>query len=65
MGKEKPTYNESLKRIETIVDIIENQSPGIDELADLVKEGTSLILECQNKLKNTEKILNESLEKLQ
>ena len=40
MSKKKLTYKESLDRIETIVDIIENQQPDIDDLSSLVKEAT-------------------------
>ncbi|KOF02126.1 exodeoxyribonuclease VII small subunit [Roseivirga ehrenbergii] len=65
MSKKKLTYKESLERIETIVDIIENQQPDIDDLSSLVKEATQLIKDCKSRLKNTEEELNNSLENLE
>lgn len=65
MSKNKLTYKESLERIETIVDIIENQQPDIDDLSNLVKEATQLIKDCKFRLKNTEETLNNSLENLE
>jgi len=60
----KTSYKVALARIEAIVDIVENQEPDVDELAELVKEGTKLIALCKEKLKNTESELNESLKQL-
>tara|TARA_R110001592_G_scaffold337701_1_gene624465 strand:+ start:994 stop:1191 length:198 start_codon:yes stop_codon:yes gene_type:complete len=65
MSKKKLTYKESLERIETIVDVIENQQPDIDDLSSLVKEATQLIKDCKSRLKNTEEELNSSLENLE
>ncbi|KYG75475.1 exodeoxyribonuclease VII small subunit [Roseivirga echinicomitans] len=65
MSKKKLTYKESLERIETIVDVIENQQPDIDDLSSLVKEATLLIKDCKLRLKNTEETLNSSLENLE
>tara|TARA_R110000796_G_scaffold77585_1_gene173383 strand:- start:113507 stop:113704 length:198 start_codon:yes stop_codon:yes gene_type:complete len=65
MSKKKLTYKESLDRIETIVDIIENQQPDIDDLSSLVKEATQLIKDCKLRLKNTEETLTSSLENLE
>ena len=64
MSEVKPTYKETIARIEHIVDVIENQEPDIDELTKLVKEATGLIDFCKKKLKSAENDLNSSLEKL-
>ena len=60
----KTSYKVALARIESIVDIVENQSPDVDELADLVKEGTKLVALCKEKLRKTESELNDSLKEL-
>ncbi len=58
------SYKEALKRINEIVDRIENENPDIDELSTLVKEATQLITDCKAKLENTEAEIQSSLEKL-
>ena len=65
MSKGKTTYKEALERIEEIVEIVENENPDVDELAQLVKEGASLISLCQEKLRNAEGELTKSLETLE
>ncbi len=65
MAKKKQSYSEAIARIEEIVDIVENKSPDIDELSDLVKEGALLIKLCKEKLRNTESALTESLDQLE
>ena len=61
---ENLSYKEALKRINEIVDRIENEDPDIDELSNLVKEATLLITSCKAKLENTEAEIQSSLEKL-
>ncbi len=65
MTESKIKYKEALARIEEIVDIIENQEPDVDQLSELVKEGTELISFCKDKLKNTEGELSSALDKLE
>lgn len=60
----KTSYKVAIARIESIVDIVENQEPDVDELAELVKEGTKLVALCKEKLRKTESELNESLKQL-
>lgn len=61
---EQLSYKNALKRINEIVERIENEDPDIDELSSLVKEATSLIAQCKAKLENTETEIQLSLEKL-
>lgn len=58
------SYKEALTRINQIVNRIENEDPDIDELSQLVKEATALIVQCKEKLENTETEIHSSLEKL-
>jgi len=64
MASKPKNYKDAIERIESIVDIIENQEPDIDEMTALVKEATELIDFCKKKLKTAENDLNSSLEKL-
>ena len=64
MTKQKLTYKQAINRVEEILDIVENQEPDVDELAELVKEGTKLISICKEKLRDTETEFNTSLEAL-
>lgn len=61
---EQLSYKNALKRINEIVERIENEDPDIDELSSLVKEATGLIAQCKTKLENTEAEIQLSLEKL-
>lgn len=61
---EQLSYKNALKRINEIVERIENEDPDIDELSSLVKEATRLIAQCKTKLENTEAEIQLSLEKL-
>lgn len=63
MSKEL-NYKEAIQRINEIVEKIEQEDPDIDQLSQWVKEATSLISSCQNKLENTEAEIQSSLEKL-
>lgn len=58
------SYKEALEKINSIVERIENDDPDIDELSNMVKEATSLISQCKEKLENTEADIQSSLEKL-
>ncbi len=52
--KKNFSYDKSLNRVEEIVNQLENDDKSIDELADLVKEASSLIKACKSKLRMTE-----------
>ncbi len=64
MQKKKTTDKQALAELESIVDKIENHSPDIDELTDLVKRAADLVKYCKDKLRKTEEDLNKSLEEL-
>ena len=50
MMKEKETYNEAIEKLRTIVAEIERGELDIDELSRKVKEASSLIQLCKEKL---------------
>lgn len=58
MTKKQITYSEAIKEIEKIVDQIENDQHGIDELTEKVKTVTALVSFCKEKLRQTEEDLN-------
>lgn len=49
---EKFNYEKAVKEIESIIRQIEGETIEVDKLADLVKKATSLISQCQKKLKS-------------
>jgi exodeoxyribonuclease VII small subunit len=62
MPEEKNTFEKSLKRLEEIVRILEDDSPALDEVLELFEEGKSLIGKCLHKLDQADqklKILSE------
>lgn len=64
MSKKNLNYKEAMNRINEIVATIEGDDLDIDELTTLVKEATSLIGSCKDKLQNAETDLQTSLDKL-
>lgn len=55
-------YDKAVARIEEIVSLLENGEKGMDELSDLVKEATTLVKFCKNKLRSTESEISKALE---
>jgi len=55
-------YDESLKRIEEILSILEDGKLGMEETTVLVKEATLLISKCKNKLKNINEDISKAFE---
>ena len=49
---EKFNYEKAVKEIESIIRQIEEETIEVDKLSDLVKKATSLIGQCQKKLKS-------------
>lgn len=47
-------YSKSMKRLEEIVDKIENEEIDVDELSEKVKEAVSLIKVCRDKIEKAE-----------
>jgi len=55
------SYDKAVARIEEIVNLLETGEKGMDELSDLVKEATSLVKYCKNKLRMTESEISKAL----
>ncbi len=59
----KDTFESSLKRLEKIVDEMENSQLDIDKAMKLFEEGISLVNECSSKLNETKKKIEILVEK--
>lgn len=59
MKKQDISFNEAVARIEEIVKSIESGEPDIDKLSEKVKEASGLIKLCKEKLRETEKKIEE------
>ena len=64
MAKERISYDDAVKEIETTLEKIEAGDLGVDELAEKVRRVTELLKICRDRLHKTEeqidKILDES-----
>ena len=47
-------YNKAMKRLEEILEKIENEEIDVDELSEKVKEAVDLIKMCRDKIKKAE-----------
>lgn len=47
-------YGKSIKKLEEIIEKIENEEIDVDELSEKVKEAVSLIKTCKNKIEKAE-----------
>lgn len=65
MGKKVFNYKEALQELEEIVKRIENEECSIDELSKQVKRAAVLLSACQQKLRDTEKDVDDILGKLE
>ncbi|RLD39818.1 MAG: exodeoxyribonuclease VII small subunit [Bacteroidetes bacterium] len=52
--KNKTTYTQAISELEEIVNEIENEDIGVDELSEKVKRASVLIKICKDKLHKTE-----------
>jgi exodeoxyribonuclease VII small subunit len=59
----KNTFEESLKRLETIVNEMENSQLDIDKAMKLFEEGIALVKDCSEKLSETKKKIEILVEK--
>lgn len=59
----KNTFEESLKRLESIVNEMENSQLDIDKAMKLFEEGISLVQDCSAKLNETKKKIEILIEK--
>lgn len=57
------TYEESLKKLEAIVNKMESGEYSVDELAEQLKEAQHLISDCADKLNKTDAEIKKILEK--
>ena len=51
---EKMTFEQALKRLEEIVDLLENNETSLDDSVELFQEGVQLSQYCSKKLGNVE-----------
>ncbi len=47
-------YSKSIKKLEEIIERIENEEIDVDELSDKVKEAVTLIKDCKSKIEKAE-----------
>ncbi len=47
-------YNKAIKRLEEIIEKIENEEVDVDELSDNVKEAVELITTCKERIEKAE-----------
>jgi len=62
MAKQNFSYNKSIQEIEEIIKQLESNELDIDALSEKVKKATQLIKNCKNKLRETEKHLDDIME---
>ena len=55
MAKKKKTYEEAVKRIDEITDLLENGGVSLEQSIELYKEGAELIAFCGEKLETAER----------
>lgn len=55
MAKKKKNYEEAVKRIDEITEILENDEVSLEQSIELYKEGSELIALCEEKLKEAER----------
>lgn len=65
MAEIKPTFNESLEELESILKEIESGEMDVDKLTLKVKRAAVLLDICNKKLKKTEEELNKIVEDLE
>ncbi len=63
--KNKTTYTEAITELEKIVNEIENEDIGVDELSEKVKRASVLIKICKDKLYKTEEEVNAVLKDIE
>ncbi len=57
-------YNDALKRLEEIIDGIENGQIDVDELSQKVKEAVSILNACKQKIEKAEIEVNRIVEEM-
>ena len=54
MPKKKMTFEDSVKRIDEITELLENSQTSLDDAIKLFEEGSRIAAECSQILKNAE-----------
>ena len=62
---EKTDYEAKFKELQEIIDQLDRQETPIDELAEKVKRGTTLIKSLNRKLKSVEKDVRDAFKELE
>ncbi|WP_296621165.1 exodeoxyribonuclease VII small subunit [Marivirga sp.] len=66
MAKKKELgYEESLHKLEEILNRVENEEIPIDQLTELVNESMGLLKNCKSKLKGAEKKVEDALNEME
>ena len=59
----KPSFEETLQRLETIVEKMESGEATLEKSLDWFEEGMELIISCQDELEQAEQTVQELVEK--
>lgn len=62
MAKQEIKYEEAVRQLETIVDKLENNELGIDQLSSELKKAQQLIKLCKEKLTKTDNEIKKLLD---
>lgn len=65
MADKKPTFNEALEELESILKEIESAEMDVDNLISRVKRASVLLDICNKKLKKTEEELDKIIEDME
>ena len=65
MSKETPTYSQAIKRLDEILEDIDQSRIPIDELAERVVEAAALLKRCKSVLTETEAKVRDVLQDLE
>ena len=65
MAEKKPTFNEALEELESILKEIESGEMDVDKLTSKVKRASVLLDICNRKLKKTEEELEKIVDDLE
>ncbi|MEH0155377.1 exodeoxyribonuclease VII small subunit [Limibacter armeniacum] len=60
--EEKITYEDALKELKNIQQLLEKNEIPIDQIADKIKRANELLLYCRTKLRSAEDEINKALE---
>lgn len=62
--KQVKSYEASMAELESLLNKVENEDVGIDELSKIVKDSVALIKNCKSQLKGIESEVDKSLKDL-